>query len=77
LALFIVYIILIHPDPPVLGSRMPLNPIIRAIVGFVHEVTDPTSTFRRMLPGRHGYVPSTKLMVMIVLLVAQAVSWGS
>mgnify|MGYP003455051954 FL=1 len=81
-ALFIVYIILIFIR--ILLSwvpRMPLNPIIRAIVGFVHEVTDPyLNIFRRMLPpvGMGGMALDLGPMVgVIVLLVAQAVVVGS
>ena len=80
-ALFIVYIILIFIR--ILLSwvpRMPLNPIIRAIVGFVHEVTDPyLNVFRRKLPpvGMGGMALDLRPMVgVIVLLVAQAVVVG-
>lgn len=80
-ALFIVYIILIFIR--ILLSwvpRMPLNPIVRAIVGFVHEVTDPyLNVFRRMLPpvGMGGMALDLGPMVgVIVLLVAQAVVVG-
>ena len=80
-ALFIVYIILIFIR--ILLSwvpRMPLNPIIRAIVGFVHEVTAPyLNIFRRMLPpvGMGGMALDLGPMVgVIVLLVAQAVVVG-
>lgn len=80
-ALFIVYIILIFIR--ILLSwipRMPLNPVIRAIVAFVHEVTDPyLNIFRRMLPPVRAGGMALDLGPMvgvIVLLVAQAVVVG-
>ena len=59
-ALFLVYIILIFIR--VLLSwipRMPYNPALRAVVDFIHQVTDPyLNLFRRFLPPlgrrRHG-----------------------
>ena len=79
-ALFIVYIILIFIR--ILLSwvpRMPLNPIIRAIVGFVLSQSSSTVSRSRMLPpvGMGGMALDLGPMVgVIVLLVAQAVVVG-
>ena len=80
-ALFTVFIILIFIR--VLLSwvpRMPLNPIITGVVGFVNEVTDPyLNIFRRMLPPVGGGKMAIDLGPMIgilILLVAQPIVTG-
>ncbi len=80
-AVFLVYIILIFIR--VLLSwipRMPYNPALRAIVDFVHEVTDPyLNVFRRILPplgGRGMAIDISPILAIFVLLIAQAVVVG-
>jgi YggT family protein len=80
-ALFIVYIILIFIR--VLLSwipRLPYNRPLRAVVEFVHQVTDPyLNLFRRLLPpvgGRSFALDISPILAIIVLLIAQAVIVG-
>ena len=80
-ALFLVYIILIFIR--VLLSwipRMPYNPALRAVVDFVHQVTDPyLNLFRRILPplgGRGMALDLSPILAIIVLLIAQGVVVG-
>ena len=80
-ALFIVYIILIFIR--VLLSwipRMPYNPTLSAVVGFVHQVTDPyLNLFRRILPplgGRGMAIDISPIIGIFVLLIAQALIVG-
>ena len=80
-AVFLVYIILIFIR--VLLSwipRMPYNPTLRAIVDFVHEVTDPyLNIFRRVLPplgGRGMAIDISPILAIFVLLIGQAVVVG-
>ena len=80
-ALFLVYIVLIFIR--VLLSwipRMPYNPYLRAVVDFVHQVTDPyLNLFRRFLPplgGRGFALDLSPILAIVVLLVAQAVVVG-
>ncbi|HWP32914.1 MAG TPA: YggT family protein, partial [Solirubrobacterales bacterium] len=55
-ALFLVYIVLVLLN--VLSSwipRMPYNPVLRAVLDFIHETTDPyLNLFRRVLPPLGG-----------------------
>jgi YggT family protein len=80
-ALFLVYIILIFIR--VLLSwvpRMPYNPTLRAVVDFIHQVTDPyLNLFRRFLPpigGRGMALDLSPILGIIVLLIAQGVVVG-
>lgn len=80
-SLFLVYIILIFIR--VLLSwipRMPYNPALRAVVDFVHQVTDPyLNIFRRLLPplgGRGMAIDLSPIIAIIILLVAQGVVVG-
>lgn len=80
-ALFLVYIILVFAR--VLLSwipRMPYNPALRAVVGFVHETTDPyLNLFRRILPpvGAGGLALDLSPIIGIFLLfIAQAIVVG-
>jgi YggT family protein len=80
-AVFLVYIILIFIR--VLLSwipRMPYNPTLRAVVDFVHEVTDPyLNIFRRILPplgGRGMAIDISPILAIFVLLILQAVVVG-
>ena len=81
-AVFIVYIILIFAR--VLLSyvpRIPYNRALRAVVGFVHETTDPyLNLFRRVLPpvGAGGFALDLSPVVgIIVLLILQAIVVGA
>ena len=81
-ALFIVYLILIFVR--VLLSwipRMPYNPTLRVVVGFIEEVTNPyLNVFRRLLRpvGGGGFaIDLSPMLAMIVLLIARAVVVGA
>jgi YggT family protein len=80
-ALFLVYIVLIFVR--VLLSwipRTPYNPYLRAVVDFIHQVTDPyLNLFRRVLPplgGRGLALDLSPIIAIVVLLIAQAVVVG-
>jgi YggT family protein len=80
-ALFLVYIVLIFIR--VLLSwipRMPYNPLLRTVVDFIHQVTDPyLNLFRRVLPpvGGGGFaLDLSPIIAIIVLLIAQALVVG-
>lgn len=75
-SLFLVYIILIFIR--VLLSwipRMPYNPALRAVVDFIHQVTDPyLNLFRRFLPplgGGRMAIDISPIIAIFVLLIAQ------
>jgi YggT family protein len=77
-ALFIVYIVLIFCN--ILISwipRIPYNRVLRAVLDFVKETTDPyLNLFRRFLPpiGGGGFALDLSPMIgIIVLFVLQAV----
>lgn len=77
-ALFVVYIVLVLLN--VLSSwipRMPYNPVLRAVLDFIHETTDPyLNLFRRVLPpvGGGGFALDLSPMIgLILLFVLQAV----
>lgn len=80
-SLFLVYIILIFIR--VLLSwipRMPYNPALRAVVDFIHQVTDPyLNLFRRFLPplgGGRMAIDISPIIAIFVLLVAQGLVVG-
>src|ERR687891_2887692 len=80
-SLFIVYIILIFIR--VLLSwipRMPYNPTLRAVVDFIHQVTDPyLNIFRRFLPpigGRGMALDLSPILAIVVLLIVQRIVVG-
>ena len=80
-AVFLVYIILIFIR--VLLSwipRMPYHPVLRAVVDFVHQVTDPyLNIFRRILPpigGRGLGIDISPIIAIFLLLIAQSVVVG-
>jgi YggT family protein len=80
-AVFLVYIILIFIR--VLLSwvpRLPYNPALRAVVDFVHQVTDPyLNLFRRFLPplgGGRMAIDISPIIAIIVLLILQGVVVG-
>lgn len=80
-ALFLVYIILIF-GRIVLSwiPRLPYNRYLRAVVDFIHQVTDPyLNIFRRFIPpvgGRSFALDLSPIIAIIVLLIAQAVVVG-
>jgi YggT family protein len=71
-ALFIVYFVLIFIR--ILLSwvpRMPYNRYLRAVVGFIQEVTDPyLNLFRRFIPplGTGGFALDLSPMLAMVIL---------
>ena len=80
-ALFLVYLILILIR--VLLSwipRMPYNPYLRAVIDFIHEVTDPyLNVFRRFIPplGGGGFaLDLSPVLAIIVLLFARELVVG-
>jgi YggT family protein len=81
-ALFLVYMILIFIR--VLLSwvpRMPYNPVLRAVVRFVEETTDPyLNLFRRVIPpvgGRGMALDLSPIIAIFVLLIVQALVVGA
>jgi YggT family protein len=77
-ALFLVYLILIFIR--VLLSwvpRMPYNPYLRAVVGFVEETTNPyLNLFRRFIPplgGRSFALDLSPIVAIILLLIVQGI----
>ena len=80
-ALFTVYLILILIRIVLSWiPRMPYNPVLSAIVTFVHDVTDPfLRIFRRVIPpvGGGGFaLDLSPIIAIIVLYIAQAVVVG-
>lgn len=80
-ALFLVYVILIFIR--IVASfipRMPYRPWLKAILDFVHEVTDPyLNFFRRFLPpvGGGGFALDLSPMIgLFVLFIGQAIVVG-
>jgi uncharacterized protein YggT (Ycf19 family) len=80
-ALFTVYLILILIR--IILSwipRMPYNPVLNAVVTFIHDVTDPfLRIFRRVIPpiGGGGFaLDLSPIIAIIVLYIAQAVVVG-
>ena len=81
-ALFFVYLILIFVR--ILLSwvpRLPYNPVLHAVVTFVHDVTDPyLNLFRRVLPpvGGSGFaLDLSPIIAIIVLYILRAVIVGA
>jgi len=77
-ALFLVYLILIFAR--ILLSwipRLPYNRYLRAVVDFIHQVTDPyLNLFRRFLPpvgGRGFALDLSPIIAVVVLLIVQTV----
>jgi YggT family protein len=72
-ALFLVYLILIFAR--ILLSwipRMPYNRALNAVVGFIHEVTDPyLNIFRRILPpvGGGGFALDLSPIIATFVLI--------
>ena len=81
-ALFLVYIILIFVR--ILLSwipRIPYNPILSAVIGFVTDVTDPyLRLFRRVIPpvGGGGFaLDLSPIIGVFVLIIARAIIVGA
>ena len=81
-ALFLVYMILIFVR--ILLSwipRIPYNPVLSAVINFVHEVTDPyLNLFRRILPpvGGGGFaLDLSPIIGVIVLIIVRAIVVGA
>jgi YggT family protein len=76
-AVFIVYLILIFIR--VLMSwvpRMPYNRTLRAVLGFVEEVTDPyLNLFRRLIPPVGGGGFALDLSPMLAMILLYVVGW--
>ncbi len=78
-ALFTVYLVLVVIR--VLLSwvpRMPYNPYLRAVVGFIEETTDPyLNLFRRVIPPIGGRLDISPILAIFVLLIAQGLVVGA
>ena len=81
-ALFLVYIVLIFIR--VLLSwipRIPYHPVLRAVLDFIHQTTDPyLNIFRRILPpiGAGGMaLDISPIVAVIVLLLADGLVVGA
>lgn len=77
-ALFLVYLILIFAR--ILLSwipRLPYNQYLRAVVDFIHQVTDPyLNLFRRVMPpvgGRGFALDLSPIIAVVVLLIVQTI----
>jgi uncharacterized protein YggT (Ycf19 family) len=77
-ALFVVYLILILTRIVLsFVPRMPYNPTLRAVVGFVHEVTDPyLNLFRRVIPPI-GPLDISPILAILVLNIVWSIVVGA
>ncbi len=76
-ALFLVYLIVIFTRI-VLSfiPRMPYNPTLRAVVDFIHEVTDPyLNLFRRFIPSL-GPLDLSPILAIFLLYIVEAIVVG-
>ena len=81
-ALFIVYFVLIFVRILLTWvPRMPYNPTLRAVVGFIEEVTDPyLNIFRRVIPplGGGGFaLDLSPILAMALLYVVGLIVVGA
>ena len=81
-ALFLVYIILIFAR--ILLSwipRIPYNPVLSAVIGFIQDVTNPyLNLFRRFLPpvGGGGFaLDLSPIIATLVLIIARTIIVGA
>jgi YggT family protein len=81
-ALFLVYLILLFAR--ILLSwipRLPYNPVLRSVVDFIHQVTDPyLNIFRRILPpvGGGGFaLDLSPIIAIFVLYIVRAIVVGA
>ena len=77
-ALFLVYLIILFAR--ILLSwipRLPYNPVLRSVVDFIHQVTDPyLNVFRRVLPpvGGGGFaLDLSPIIAIFVLYIVRAI----
>jgi YggT family protein len=77
-ALFLVYLILIFARIVLsFVPRMPYNPTLRAVIGFIHEVTDPyLNLFRRVIPPI-GPIDVSPILAILLLGIAQGLIVGA
>src|SRR4051794_2527024 len=80
-ALFLVYVILIFANIVIsYVPRMPYSPVLRAVLDFITETTNPyLNFFRRFLPpiGGGGFaLDLSPIIGLIILFVARAVIVG-
>jgi YggT family protein len=77
-ALFLVYLILIFARIVLsFVPRIPYNPTLRAVIGFIHEVTDPyLNVFRRVIPPI-GPLDISPILAILVLGIAQGLIVGA
>lgn len=77
-ALFLVYLILIFARIVLsFVPRMPYNPTLRTVVGFIHEVTDPyLNLFRRVIPPV-GPLDLSPILAIFLLYILQAIVVGA
>jgi YggT family protein len=80
-ALFVVYTILIFIR--ILLSwipRIPYNPVLQGVIGFIHDVTDPyLRIFRRILPPVGGggmAIDISPIVAIIVLYIVRTIVVG-
>jgi YggT family protein len=80
-ALFLVYMILIFAR--ILLSwipRIPYNPVLSAVIGFIQDVTDPyLRLFRRIIPplGGGGFaLDLSPIIAIFVLIIARGIIVG-
>jgi YggT family protein len=76
-ALFLVYLILIFARIVLsFVPRMPYNRALRAVVGFIHEVTDPyLNLFRRIIPPL-GPLDLSPILAIFLLYIVEALVVG-
>jgi YggT family protein len=81
-ALFLVYMILIFAR--ILLSwipRIPYNPALSAVIGFIQDVTDPyLRLFRRIIPplGGGGFaLDLSPIIAIFVLIIARSIIVGA
>jgi YggT family protein len=80
-AIFLVYLVIIIVRVLLTWiPRMPYNRALRAVVGFIEEVTDPyLNVFRRFLPPVGGgafALDLSPIIAIILLIIAQQVVVG-
>jgi YggT family protein len=81
-ALFLVYMIIIFAR--ILLSwipRIPYNPLLSAVIGFIKDVTDPyLRLFRRIIPplGGGGFaLDLSPIIAIFVLIIARSIIVGA
>jgi YggT family protein len=81
-ALFLVYMIIIFAR--ILLSwipRIPYNPLLSAVIGFIQDVTDPyLRLFRRIIPplGGGGFaLDLSPIIAIFVLIIARSIIVGA